>query len=98
MYQSRSQSISYTAIDLDPYGSAAPFLDAAVQGVADGGLLLVTCTDMAVLAGNNGPVCILLYLCCCYYCHYNCFHHRCHCYYYYIIITGMLRQVRQLGH
>ena len=37
----------YDVIDLDPYGSAAPFLDAAVQAIADGGLLSVTCTDMA---------------------------------------------------
>lgn len=41
----------YDVIDLDPYGSAAPFLDAAVQSVADGGLLCITCTDMAVLSG-----------------------------------------------
>jgi tRNA (guanine26-N2/guanine27-N2)-dimethyltransferase len=38
----------YTVIDLDPYGTAAPFLDAAVQAVADGGLLCVTCTDSGV--------------------------------------------------
>lgn len=42
-------------IDLDPYGSAAPFVDAAVQNVRDGGLLLVTCTDLGVLAGNAYP-------------------------------------------
>lgn len=42
-------------IDLDPYGSAVPFLDAAVQSAFDGGLLLVTCTDLAVLAGNVYP-------------------------------------------
>jgi tRNA (guanine26-N2/guanine27-N2)-dimethyltransferase len=38
----------YTVVDLDPYGTAVPFLDAAVQAVADGGLLCVTCTDSAV--------------------------------------------------
>ena len=31
------------------YGTAAPFLDAAVQAVADGGLLCITSTDMPVL-------------------------------------------------
>ena len=36
-------------IDLDPYGSAAPFLDGAVQAVESGGLLCITCTDMAAL-------------------------------------------------
>ncbi|KAL2038802.1 hypothetical protein N7G274_008560 [Stereocaulon virgatum] len=40
----------YHVIDLDPYGTAAPFLDAAVQAIADGGLLCVTCTDAGVFA------------------------------------------------
>jgi len=40
----------YHVIDLDPYGTAAPFLDAAVQALADGGLLCVTCTDAGVFA------------------------------------------------
>lgn len=40
----------YQVIDLDPYGTAAPFLDAAVQALADGGLLCVTCTDAGVFA------------------------------------------------
>eukprot|EP00916_Digyalum_oweni_P021867 GHVL01036210.1.p1 GENE.GHVL01036210.1~~GHVL01036210.1.p1 ORF type:complete len:586 (-),score=88.05 GHVL01036210.1:216-1973(-) len=43
-------------IDIDPYGSAAPFIDAAVQSVADGGMLCVTSTDMAVLCGNHSEV------------------------------------------
>lgn len=45
----------FNVVDLDPYGSAAPFLDGAVQAVEDGGLLLVTCTDLAVLAGDAHP-------------------------------------------
>ena len=40
----------YDVIDLDPYGTAAPFLDAAVQALNDGGLLCVTCTDAGVWA------------------------------------------------
>ncbi|KAH0397171.1 N2,N2-dimethylguanosine tRNA methyltransferase, partial [Aureobasidium melanogenum] len=40
----------YDVIDLDPYGTAAPFLDAAVQALNDGGLLCVTCTDAGVFA------------------------------------------------
>jgi tRNA (guanine26-N2/guanine27-N2)-dimethyltransferase len=40
-------------VDLDPYGSAVEFLDPAVQAVEEGGLLCVTCTDKAVLCGNN---------------------------------------------
>ena len=40
----------FDVIDLDPYGTAAPFLDAAVQAISDGGLLCVTCTDAGVFA------------------------------------------------
>ena len=53
MYQHRKEQVD--AIDLDPYGTAAPFIDGAVQAVKDGGLLCVTCTDLAVLATNNYP-------------------------------------------
>lgn len=49
-------------VDLDPYGSAAPFADAALKSLVDGGLLLVTCTDASVLAGNGYPEkCFSLY-------------------------------------
>lgn len=43
----------YEVIDLDPFGSAAPFLDAAVQAVSDGGLLCITCTDAGVWASTG---------------------------------------------
>ncbi|WVR07192.1 N2,N2-dimethylguanosine tRNA methyltransferase [Kwoniella sp. DSM 27419] len=42
-------------VDLDPYGTAAPFIDAALGSIADGGLLAITCTDLAVLAGQQYP-------------------------------------------
>jgi len=45
----------YDVIDLDPYGTAATFLDAAVQAVNDGGLLCVTCTDAGVWASCGYP-------------------------------------------
>lgn len=45
----------FDVIDLDPYGTAAPFMDAAVQSVNDGGLLCVTCTDAGVWASNGYP-------------------------------------------
>jgi tRNA G26 N,N-dimethylase Trm1 len=47
----------FDVIDLDPYGTASPFLDSALQAISEGGLLCVTCTDMAVLAGNHMDVC-----------------------------------------
>ncbi|KAL8740547.1 MAG: hypothetical protein Q9190_006771 [Brigantiaea leucoxantha] len=45
-----SRGSPYHVIDLDPYGTVIPFLDAAVQAVSDGGLLCVTCTDSGVFA------------------------------------------------
>ena len=45
----------FDVVDLDPYGTASPFFDAAVQSVQDGGLLCVTCTDAGVFASNGYP-------------------------------------------
>ena len=53
LHMCRDSHYAFDVVDLDPYGTAAPFLDGAVQAVADGGLLAVTCTDMACLAGPN---------------------------------------------
>ncbi|EKX53270.1 hypothetical protein GUITHDRAFT_40201, partial [Guillardia theta CCMP2712] len=53
----------FDVVDLDPYGSATPFLDAAVQAVNEGGLLAVTCTDLAVLCGNHSEACFAKYGC-----------------------------------
>jgi tRNA (guanine26-N2/guanine27-N2)-dimethyltransferase len=47
----------YDVIDLDPYGSAAPFLDGAVQAIRNGGMLNLTCTDMVALAGSHPETC-----------------------------------------
>ncbi|ESK97021.1 trna (guanine-n2-)-methyltransferase [Moniliophthora roreri MCA 2997] len=55
MYNHRPDKNRVDAVDLDPYGTAAPFIDAAVQCIKDGGLLCVTCTDLMVLATNNYP-------------------------------------------
>ena len=61
MYQHRSFAEQFDVVDLDPYGTAAPFLDVGVQAVRDGGLLAVTCTDMAILAGNHAETCYAKY-------------------------------------
>eukprot|EP00592_Proboscia_alata_P016688 CAMPEP_0194401282 /NCGR_PEP_ID=MMETSP0174-20130528/127719_1 /TAXON_ID=216777 /ORGANISM="Proboscia alata, Strain PI-D3" /LENGTH=723 /DNA_ID=CAMNT_0039197965 /DNA_START=209 /DNA_END=2380 /DNA_ORIENTATION=+ len=47
----------FDVIDLDPYGSASPFLDAAAQAISNGGMLCITCTDMAVLSGAHPETC-----------------------------------------
>jgi tRNA (guanine26-N2/guanine27-N2)-dimethyltransferase len=49
----QKQQLMWDVIDLDPYGSAAPFLDGAVQAIENGGLLCITCTDMAALGGSH---------------------------------------------
>ncbi|KAG7575680.1 S-adenosyl-L-methionine-dependent methyltransferase [Arabidopsis thaliana x Arabidopsis arenosa] len=51
----------FDVVDLDPYGSPSIFLDSAIQSVTDGGLLMCTATDMAVLCGGNGEVCYSKY-------------------------------------
>ena len=42
MYTKRRPAERFSVIDLDPYGSPTPFLDAAVQSVADGEDLIFT--------------------------------------------------------
>ena len=61
MYGHRRPEQRFHVIDLDPYGSPTPFLDAAVQAVAEDGLLAVTATDMAVLCGNSPETCYTKY-------------------------------------
>ncbi|HZY91244.1 MAG TPA: hypothetical protein VFG07_00505 [Thermoplasmata archaeon] len=42
---------AFDLVDLDPYGSPAPFLTAALDALVPGGILAVTATDLRVLAG-----------------------------------------------
>jgi tRNA (guanine26-N2/guanine27-N2)-dimethyltransferase len=51
----------FDVIDLDPFGCPSIFLDSAVQSVKSGGVLLITATDMAVLAGNAAESCYIKY-------------------------------------
>ena len=51
----------YDVIDIDPFGTPSPFLDSAVQAVADGGLLCVTATDAAILCGKHIETCHAIY-------------------------------------
>ncbi|KAJ7582668.1 tRNA methyltransferase [Mycena floridula] len=55
MYNHRQDKKRVDVVDLDPYGTAAPFIDAAIQCINDGGLLCVTCTDLPVLGTTNYP-------------------------------------------
>ncbi len=40
-------------VDIDPFGSPAPYLDAALSVIGNHGLLAVTATDLAVLEGSK---------------------------------------------
>ncbi|WP_188595617.1 tRNA (guanine(26)-N(2))-dimethyltransferase [Thermocladium modestius] len=40
-------------VDLDPFGSPAPFISSAVRALRDGGLLCLTATDLGVLEGRH---------------------------------------------
>lgn len=50
-----SRAQQWDVIDLDPYGTATPFIDGAIKAIAGDGLLCVTCTDMSVSAGIGYP-------------------------------------------
>lgn len=51
----------FDIIDLDPYGTAIPLLDSAIQALPSGGLLCVTFTDMPVLCGSYQETCYYKY-------------------------------------
>lgn len=61
MFENRNLGNRFHVIDLDPYGCPSQFLDSAVQSVCNGGMLMVTCTDMAVLCGNSPETCYVKY-------------------------------------
>ena len=42
----------FDIVDLDPYGSAIPFIDSCIHCAKSGALLCITFTDMPVLCGN----------------------------------------------
>lgn len=47
------QSEGFNYIDVDPFGSPNPFLDAAAKRIARNGILAVTATDTSALAGSH---------------------------------------------
>ena len=51
------QDKKYDWIDIDPFGTPAPYLDTAVKGLNNGGILGVAATDTAVLCGAKPSIC-----------------------------------------
>lgn len=50
-----------TIVDIDPFGTPAPYLDCVLRSVENGGLISVTATDTAVLCGVYPKVCYRKY-------------------------------------
>ena len=61
MYEYRRDKTTFDVVDLDPYGTAIPFLEGAIMSLANNGLLCVTFTDMAVLCARAPHVCFYKY-------------------------------------
>jgi len=51
----------FNFIDIDPFGSPVPYLDAALRALRNGGLLALTATDMAPLCGVHSQACVRKY-------------------------------------
>jgi tRNA (guanine26-N2/guanine27-N2)-dimethyltransferase len=55
------ESKGFDYIDIDPFGTPNPFIDAAVQRISRDGILAITATDTAPLSGTYPNVCIRHY-------------------------------------
>lgn len=55
------ESSGFDYIDLDPFGSPNPYLDAAVKRISRNGVLAVTATDTAPLCGTYLKTCLRKY-------------------------------------
>ena len=51
------ESSGFDYIDIDPFGTPNPFLDAAIKRIARDGILAITATDIAALAGTAAKAC-----------------------------------------
>ena len=50
---SHEMGLAFDVVDIDPFGSPAPYVDAAIAATSRGGLLGITATDLAVLGGSK---------------------------------------------
>lgn len=51
----------YDWIDIDPFGTPAPFLESVIKNVKKGGILGIAATDTAVLCGAKPSICLKRY-------------------------------------
>ncbi len=57
----RPEGLAFDYVDIDPYGTPAPFVPTALSALRPGGVLAVTATDMMVLAGAQPAACARRY-------------------------------------
>jgi tRNA (guanine26-N2/guanine27-N2)-dimethyltransferase len=55
------ESSGFDFIDIDPFGSPNAFIDAAVKRLSRNGILALTATDTAALAGSSPKACVRKY-------------------------------------
>jgi len=51
----------FDLVDLDPFGSPAPYFENTLRATLDGGVIAATATDMGPLTGARAPACIRRY-------------------------------------
>ncbi|KAG9393093.1 tRNA methyltransferase Trm1 [Carpediemonas membranifera] len=61
MHAAKARNEVLDIIDCDPFGAPTPFVDSMLAAIDHGGMLLVTCTDLGVLAGNHPGTCFAKY-------------------------------------
>ncbi|MEM4427427.1 MAG: 50S ribosomal protein L11 methyltransferase, partial [Zestosphaera sp.] len=53
LYMLKSLGYSFVFVDIDPYGTPAPYVDAGVWTTRNSGVLAITATDTAPLSGSR---------------------------------------------
>ncbi|MBI4257792.1 MAG: hypothetical protein HY619_02455, partial [Thaumarchaeota archaeon] len=61
LIQHSKKGFRFNLVDIDPFGSPAPFIDCGLRAVKDGGMLSVTATDSPVLCGLHPTVALRRY-------------------------------------
>jgi tRNA (guanine26-N2/guanine27-N2)-dimethyltransferase len=62
LIMSESRDVRFDYVDVDPFGTPAPYLNASIQSISpNGGLLALTATDMPVLCGAYPKVAMRRY-------------------------------------
>ncbi len=59
LHSVRGQRFDY--VDIDPYGSPAPYMESALRACREGGMIALTATDTAPLCGVNPNSCLRKY-------------------------------------